>query len=116
MFPYWELSGSLRVRASTDHLMKIAGRDLLHAFCARHTDARRWIENWLSDAEAATWTKPHDLKERYATASFLAGNTIIFNVKGNEYRLEVTCAYQTRVVVVRWMGTHAEYDERNRKR
>lgn len=96
--------------------MKIAGRNLLDAFCARHTDARRWIENWLSDAEAATWTRPQDLKDRYASVSFLAGNTIIFNVKGNEYRLEVVCAYRAGVVVVKWVGTHAEYDERNRKR
>lgn len=96
--------------------MRIAGRNLLDSFCAKHTDARRWIENWLSDAEAATWTKSQDLKDRYAAASFLAGNTVIFNVKGNAYRLEVMCAFQTGVMVVKWVGTHAEYDERNRKR
>jgi len=96
--------------------MKIAGRNLLDAFCARHTDARRWIETWLSDAEAATWTTPRDIKERYASVSFLAGNTVIFNVKGNDYRLEVVCAYRTGVVVVKWVGTHADYDDRNCKR
>lgn len=96
--------------------MKIAGRNLLEGFCAKHTDARHWIENWLSDAEAATWAKPQDIKDRYSSTSFLAGNIVIFNVKGNEYRLEVTCAYQTSVVVVKWIGTHSEYDERNRKR
>jgi mRNA interferase HigB len=96
--------------------MKIAGRNLLVGFCAKYTDARPWIENWISDAEAAKWAKPQDIKERYASASFLAGNTVIFNVKGNEYRLEVTCAYLVGVVVVKWVGTHANYDERNRKR
>ncbi|MGH8118060.1 MAG: type II toxin-antitoxin system HigB family toxin [Rhodanobacteraceae bacterium] len=96
--------------------MKIAGRDLLDDFCARHADARRWIENWLSDAEEASWATPQDIKNRYSTASFLSGNTVIFNVKGNAYRLEVICAYRTGVVVVRWIGTHTEYDERNRKR
>lgn len=96
--------------------MKIVGRSVLDAFCAKHGDARRWIENWLSDTEEASWAKPQDIKDRYSSASFLATNTVIFNVKGNEYRLEVTCAYQTGVMVVRWIGTHAEYDERNRKR
>jgi mRNA interferase HigB len=96
--------------------MKIAGRNLLDAFCAKHTDARGWIENWLSDTEAATWAKPQDVKDRYASASFLAGNTIIFNVKGNDYRLEIVCAFKTGVVVVKWAGTHAEYDDRNRRR
>ena len=96
--------------------MKIAGRNLLDAFCAKHTDARGWIENWLSDTEAVTWAKPQDVKDRYASASFLAGNTIIFNGKGNDYRLEIVCAFKTGVVVVKWAGTHAEYDDRNRRR
>jgi mRNA interferase HigB len=96
--------------------MKIVGRNLLEDFCAKHTDARDWIKNWLSDAEASTWARPQDIKDHYSTASFLAGNTVIFNVKGNEYRLEVTCAYRTGVVVVKWLGTHGEYTARNRRR
>lgn len=96
--------------------MRIAGRNLLEEFCARHSDARRWIEAWLSDTEAVTWASPQDIKDRYSSASFVAGNTVIFNVKGNDYRLEVTCAYRTGVVVVKWVGSHAEYDKRNRKR
>ena len=96
--------------------MKIVGRNLLDSFRAKHTDAKRWIENWLSDAEAATWTKPQDLKDRYASVSFLGANAVIFNVKGNEYRLEVVCAFKTGVVSVKWVGTHAEYNDRNRKR
>lgn len=96
--------------------MKIAGRDLLDDFCVRHADARRWIENWLSDAEEASWATPQDIKNRYSTARFLGGNTVIFNVKGNVYRLEVICAYRAGVVAVRWIGTHAEYDEKNRRR
>lgn len=96
--------------------MKIVGRSVLEGFCAKHIDARRWVDNWLSDTEEASWSKPQDIRQRYSSASFLAGNTVIFNVKGNEYRLEVTCAYQTRVIVVKWIGTHAEYDERNSKR
>jgi mRNA interferase HigB len=97
-------------------LMKIVGRGVLEVFCSQHTDARRWIEHWLAEVEASTWATPQDIKSRYASASFLAGNRVIFNVKGNQYRLEVTVAYKTAVVVVVWAGTHADYDERNRKR
>ncbi len=96
--------------------MKIVGRSRLEAFCDRHADARKWIEHWLSEVEVARWTTSQDIRARYASASFLAGNLVIFNVKGNDYRLEVSVAYQTSVVVVRWAGTHAEYDQRNRKR
>ncbi|MBM5810914.1 MAG: type II toxin-antitoxin system HigB family toxin [Gammaproteobacteria bacterium] len=96
--------------------MKIVGRSRLEAFCDRHAAARKWIEHWLSEVEAARWTTPQEIRARYASASFLADNLVIFNVKGNDYRLETRLAYQTSVVVVTWVGTHAEYDQRNRKR
>lgn len=92
--------------------MRIVGRDKLDEFVGAHADARSWIENWLADAEAARWQTPQDLKRSYASASFLADNVVIFNVKGNRYRLEVQIAYKTGVVVVRWVGTHAEYTKR----
>lgn len=96
--------------------MRVVGRSRLDAFCQRHINARGWIENWLAEVEAASWRSPHEIKRRYASVSFLAGNTVIFNVKGNDYRLEITVAYKTAVVVVNWIGTHAEYERRNRGR
>lgn len=96
--------------------MKLVGRNRLDEFCAKHEDARSWVENWIADVEAAEWATPHVLKSRYPSASLLGGGLTIFNVKGNTYRLEVTVAYGTRTVVVRWIGTHAEYDERNKRR
>ena len=92
--------------------MRIAGRDKLDEFSGAHTDARPWIENWIADAGAAVWKSPQDIKSNYASASFLAGNVVIFNVKGNRFRLEVLVAYNTGIVVVRWAGTHAEYTKR----
>lgn len=92
--------------------MRIVGRDKLDEFAGAHADARPWIENWIADTEATRWRTPQDIKSRYASASFLAGNVVIFNVKGNRYRLEVQVAYNTGVVVVRWMGSHAEYSKR----
>ena len=96
--------------------MKILDRERLERFCRKHADARGWIENWLADVESAVWTTPQDIRRRYASASFLPGSVVIFNVKGNAYRLEVTVAYGTRVVVIEWIGTHREYDERNKRR
>jgi mRNA interferase HigB len=96
--------------------MKVVGRNLLEVFCRKHTDAKSWIESWLAEAEEAAWAKPQVIKDRYASASFLPGNVVIFNVKGNEYRMEVTVAYKTGIVVIRWVGTHREYDERNHNR
>ena len=80
--------------------MKILGREGLDRFCRKHADVRDWIDNWLADVESAAWRTPQDIRRRYASASFLAGGVVIFNVKGNAYRLEVTVAYRTGVVVV----------------
>ena len=96
--------------------MKIVGRSHLVAFCRKHADVRKWIEHWLAEVEQATWTAPGQISARYASVSFLSDNVVIFNVKGNAYRLEVRIAYQTSVVVIRWIGTHAEYDQRNHAR
>lgn len=92
--------------------MKVVGRDKLDAFAQKHTDARQWIETWLAETERTHWRTPQEIKERYATASFLAGNVVIFNVRGNNYRLEVQVAFKTSTVVIRWIGTHEEYDKR----
>ena len=96
--------------------MQIVGRHILDAFCRRHADSRIWIENWLADVGSATWSAPSDVRTSYATASFLAGGVVIFNVKGNSYRMETVIAYRIGVVIVNWAGTHAAYDARNRKR
>jgi mRNA interferase HigB len=96
--------------------MRIAGRERLELFCRMHADARGWMERWLADVELAVWTKPQDIRNQYAAASFLGDGVVIFNVKGNAYRLEVAVAYRTGTVSIRWAGTHREYDARNRKR
>ncbi len=92
--------------------MLLVGRDTLDEFTNVHADARAWIESWIADIEAAGWRTPQDIKDSYASASFLANRIVIFNVKGNRYRLEVQVAYNTGVVVVKWAGTHADYTKR----
>ena len=94
--------------------MRLVGRDKLDEFAGNHADARSWIENWIADTEAARWLTPQSIKDSYGSASFLADRVVIFNVKGNHYRLEVRVAYNTGLVVVRWIGTHAEYTKRTK--
>ena len=92
--------------------MKLVGREALERFCVGQPDCRRWIGAWISDVRGSTWRSPQDIKDRYASVSFLADNVIIFNVRGNNYRLVVRVAYQVKVVSVQWMGTHADYDKK----
>lgn len=96
--------------------MKVLDLERLDRFCRKHADAREWIGNWLADVESAAWAGPSDIRLRYASVSFLAENVVIFNVKGNAYRLEVSVAYRAGVVMIEWIGPHGEYDRRNRNR
>ena len=93
--------------------MRVIGRKRLADFCDKHGDARDWISTWVGEVEAAVWRSPHDIRKRFVTVSFLGGGGVVFNVKGNKYRLMALVAYQTQLVIVQWLGTHAEYDKQD---
>lgn len=90
--------------------MKVVGREALELFCRKHADVRAQVNAWIAEAEDAEWRTPNDIKARYAHASFLADNRVIFNLKGNRYRLDVKISYTTQVVFVKRIGTHEEYN------
>ena len=91
--------------------MKLVGRDKLARFARNHANARSAINAWVAEVESATWQTPADIRERYPSVSFLSDNVVIFNLKGNDYRLETRVALQSGVIVVLRIGTHAEYDK-----
>ena len=91
--------------------MKVLGRDKLTKFYKKHANAKSALESWFSEANTATWATPQDIKNHYRSADFLAGNRVIFNIKGNHYRLVVKVRYQNGIALVEWVGTHAEYDK-----
>lgn len=89
--------------------MKIIGKGVLDEFKKSHADVRSQVDSWLAEVEAANWITPSDIKQRYVSASFLSDNQVVFNLKGNRYRLLVKIAYQTKIVLVKKAGTHEEY-------
>lgn len=94
--------------------MKLVGRKKLKAFADKYSDSRPWLEAWIAEVRGAQWAKPQDIKDRYRSASFLPDNRVIFNVKGNLYRMEVQIAYRAGIVAVKRIGTHAEYQRWHR--
>lgn len=92
-------------------IMRVVGRDKLDAFGKGHADAKKALDAWFHEAESNNWETPQDIKNRYRSADFLAGNRVIFNIKGNHYRLVVKVRYQNGIVLIEWVGTHAEYSK-----
>lgn len=90
--------------------MRVIGRLKLQKFATAHTDVASAVEAWWREAVSAAWRTPADIKARFASASFLADNRVVFNLKGNSYRLDTQIAYRTQIVVVKRIGTHADYD------
>ena len=69
------------------------------------------LRAWLHEAERARWETPADVKKAYATASVIDGERMVFNIKGNDYRLVTAIDYTRQTVFIKWIGSHAEYDE-----
>ena len=91
--------------------MNIISKRTLVQFYEKHSQAKTPLEVWHQDAKKAEWKTPDDIKKTYANASFLEDNRVVFNIKGNKYRLVVRINYEYRMVWIRFIGTHAEYDK-----
>ncbi len=91
--------------------MKVIGIPILDLFAVKHADVRSMLGAWLEEVKIAEWKSPSDIKAKYKTASFLANNIVVFNIKRNDYRLVAKIAYNTGIVKIERLGTHAEYSK-----
>lgn len=79
----------------------------------KHGVAKSPLEAWHAEAAAADWKGPADVKAKYRNASILKNGRVVFNIKGNDYRLIVSINYPARTIFICWVGTHEDYDEIN---
>lgn len=91
--------------------MTVVGKELLFEFGKIHSNVRSQLSAWLYEVEDAEWRTPNDIKARFAHSSFLADNRVVFNLKGKKYRLDTKINYQAKVVLIKRIGTHAEYSK-----
>jgi mRNA interferase HigB len=90
--------------------MRVIAVSTLRAFWERFPDAEQPLKAWYEEATGASWTHPADIKAQYRSASVLKNRRVVFNIKGNDYRLIVAIAYKLQIVYVKFVGTHREYD------
>jgi mRNA interferase HigB len=90
--------------------MRIISRKALREFWEIHPDAQQPLQAWYADVKQADWQSPADIKRIYRNASIVANNRVVFNIKGNKYRLVVAVHYEYQLVYIRFVGTHQEYD------
>ena len=91
--------------------MRVIAKKVLRDFWTCHPDSEQQLKSWYQEAENAAWKGPAQIKRSYPSASILPGNREVFSIKGNRYRLVVKINYAYRMVWIRFVGTHAEYDK-----
>ena len=90
--------------------MRIIAFSTLRTFWASRPDAEMPLRSWYALASRADWKTPADIKAAYRNASFAANNRVVFNIKGNDYRLVTAVRYDRALMYVRFIGTHRQYD------
>lgn len=93
--------------------MRVITLSTLRAFWenkAANADAREPVLAWYRHALTADWSSPADVKREFGNASILRDGRVVFNIGGNKYRLALWINYPYRVIYVRFVGTHAQYD------
>lgn len=81
----------------------------------KHNDCEQQLKAWFQETSKAEWTNPKEIKAEYPSASIVGNDRVVFNIKGNSYRLIVKINFDYQMVWVRFIGTHAKYDKINAK-
>ena len=92
-------------------MKRIFAKSTLRKFWEKHPDSEQYLKTWYETATNSNWKNPNDVKNSYAHVSILKDGRIVFNIKGNDYRLVVKFRFDKQLGFVRFIGTHSEYDK-----
>ncbi len=92
-------------------VLRIIAKRTLREFWDKHPDCIQALKAWHREVDKANWANAHDIKRYYPSASVLGEGRVVFNIKGNKYRLIVKCNFDFQIIWIRFIGTHAEYDK-----
>ena len=91
--------------------MRVIAKKTLRDFWVKYPDSEQQLKSWYQEAEDAKWKGPNEIKRDYPSASIIGDNRVVFNIKGNHYRLIVKLNYHYGMVWIRFIGTHKQYDK-----
>ena len=91
--------------------MRIIAKKILRDFWEEHHDCEQQLLSWYRETENCGWKNLNEIKKDYPSAGILGGNRVVFNIKGNNYRLIIKISFDYQMIWIRFIGTHAEYDK-----
>jgi len=90
---------------------RIFSKSTLRDFWEKYPDSEQYLKTWYDTAMNSDWKTPNDVKNTYVNASILKNSRIVFNIKGNSYRLIARFNFEKKWIFIRFIGTHEEYDK-----
>jgi len=94
-------------------MLRIIAKRTLREFWEDHADSEQYLKTWYETVKNSNWKSPNEVKMTYINASILKNNRVVFNIHGNKYRLIVKINYYAKIVFIRFIGTHKQYDKIN---
>ena len=94
-------------------MKRILAKRTLREFWEKYPDSEQHLKTWYDTTKKSDWQSPNDIKATYGNASVVGGNRVVFNIKGNNYRLIVKFNFERGWTFIRFIGTHSEYDKIN---
>ena len=96
--------------------MRVIAVQTLKGYWEEHPQAKQALLAWYEEASSVVWDSPNQLKEQYRSASILNEKRVVFNIRGNTFRLIVDIEYRLKIVLIVWFGTHSDYDKIDAKK
>ncbi len=90
--------------------MRVIAKSTIREYWLAHPSSEFSLLEWYQTAKQADWQTPNDVRQTYGNAGIVANSRVVFNTKGNDYRLVTQIDYQYQIVFIAWVGTHKEYD------
>lgn len=90
---------------------RLFAKSTLREFWEKFPDSEQYLKTWYDTVMSSKWKSPSDVKRTYANASILKENRIVFNIKGNSYRLVAKINFEKQWIFIRFIGSHKEYDK-----
>ena len=91
--------------------MELISQEIIQNYYKKNAASKKSLEIWASYVRSSKWRNPAEIKQMFASASILKSGRVVFNIKGNDYRLISSVDYITQTLSILWIGTHAEYDK-----
>ena len=93
--------------------MRIIKEKTLFKYCkiSKYNQAEESLKAWIYEVKYSSWDNANELKSKYGNASIISSKRVVFNIKGNDYRLIVDIEYKLKIIFIVWFGSHAEYDK-----